>query len=142
MKILANVFQVLIIVALIPTTAACLLGAFLAIVMAVQAAFAGKVGSDGIMFLVFIVPCSFGVYSLWWLVFRFKTITFKNIPNYIKTGLGVGSFMSLLFTLPSTGVWHSSDGIYSAISQAKFSYYFSAPIVFVVILLLFSARNK
>ena len=43
----------------------------------------------------------YSLYSLWWLLFHFKAISYKEIPIVIKVGLFTGSLISLLLFIPS-----------------------------------------
>lgn len=42
----------------------------------------------------------YGLFALWWLVFKFRSITMGEIPGHIWTGLAVGIASALLFAVP------------------------------------------
>lgn len=49
---------------------------------------------------VFLLIPGYGLFSMWWLVLKFRKISIAQIPKYIWGGLVVGGITALLFALP------------------------------------------
>lgn len=47
--------------------------------------------------LIFI---GYGLFSLWWLVLKFHTVTLKTIPKIIWLGLSIGIIVAIIFIAP------------------------------------------
>lgn len=50
---------------------------------------------------ILLILSGYGLLSLWWLVFKFSTITFSKIPLFIHGGMISGAITSLLFLSPN-----------------------------------------
>ena len=46
---------------------------------------------------LFCLSSGYGMYSFWWLIFKFDKISFSEIPRTIKIGLVCGSIMSIAY---------------------------------------------
>jgi hypothetical protein len=71
------------VLALIPITGFWAIGLVLSIAMLLFSR-----NPDAYALIVF--PSGFGLYALWWLIFKFQKIEFYQIPIVIKCGLSVG----------------------------------------------------
>lgn len=50
--------------------------------------------------IMFLLIPGYGLYSLWWLVSKYKNISYKNVPRYILAGGVIGGIAALLFISP------------------------------------------
>lgn len=60
----------------------------------------GEINTFFLAIAVFLLLPGYGLYSLWWLVFMFNSITFKDVPFHIWLGITIGGLVAILFVSP------------------------------------------
>jgi hypothetical protein len=91
------------------------------------------VSFSGLVWTGFVVFSGYGLASLWWLLFRFRCIYFKQIPFAIKLGLFFGALVSISFSLIVKPI--------SAAYAAPFVYIFGAPLLLTFLLLFITFKK-
>jgi len=72
--------------------------------IAVLGFFSANRGTVTPIFLIiatFLIIPGYGLFSLWWLVFKFKKTSLCEVPRYVWVGIVAGALTALLFISPS-----------------------------------------
>ena len=96
-RILANIlFVVEVIVLLVPSSIVCAVGMFFA------AAFIARSPTNPSWYFVAacVVLLAYALCSLWWLVFKHRSISISDIPRVVWVGLGLGALAALVLCVP------------------------------------------
>ena len=84
---------------LLPTTLLYIFGMSISI-LGFFSANRGTVTPAFLAIAAFLTIPGYGLFSLWWLVFKFKKTSLPAVPRYIWGGIGAGALTALLFVSP------------------------------------------
>ena len=79
-----------------------------------------------------------GLYSLWWLVFKHRVVSGKEVPVYIWAAIAIGCMFALLFSAPYVvkGFAPPTEGISTWSNLQNFSIVGGGPLVMAASLLI------
>ena len=106
------IIAVEVIALLLPPSILCVIGLFVSFV------FIELTRPTSYFFSAFVLSLAYALFSLWWLVFKHRSISISGIPLIIRVGLGFGTFAALAISTPtilarmSNPYWFSGDFIY------------------------------
>lgn len=83
------IIAVEVIALLLPPSILCVIGLFFSFV------FIELTKPTSYFFSAFVLSLAYALFSLWWLVFKHRSISISGIPLVIRVGLGFGTFAAL-----------------------------------------------
>lgn len=98
------IIAVEVITLLIPPSILCVIGLFFSF------AFIELTKPNSYFFGAFVLSLAYALFSLWWLVFKHRSISISGIPLLIRIGLGFGTFAALAISMPATLNMMSDSG--------------------------------
>ena len=143
-KFLENILFIESFVFLVPTTILYITG----LCVSIYLYFYGNKGMLTPFFLIvsgFLLIPGYGLFSIWWIISKFKYISIRTVPRYIWLGVVLGGLNALIFVYPiisaSLSYPEKSRSIYN--NMKLFIAYGGGPlIVLFTILLFFRIKNK